>query len=117
MRLQQLAAALAGTAARTGGEAAPAGALPPPQQLLLGSYLLLDGDLFEPLDAEITAAVQRPTKLSPLAPLITADFPWEGTMHMYGSVVVLGPDDHRIYYACNMQAKVVPRETEPTQSR
>ena len=57
------------------------------------------------IDVGIDATVQRPTKLSPLAPIIGPDYPWEGTMHFYGSVVTLAPNDHCIYYACNVQGK------------
>lgn len=76
-----------------------------PQQLHLGTFLLADGDTMEHVDAGIVATVQRPIKRSSTAPLIGPDYPWEGTMHFYGSVVTLAPDDHRIYYACNVQAK------------
>ena len=97
-----------------GGGAGVLGAAgsPPLRRLLLGSYLLADGDLFATKDTGISAAVQRPMKATPLAPLIKPDFPWEGTMHMYGSVVTLAPDDVRIYYACNMRAKAAPKNVD-----
>ena len=34
-----------------------------PRQLLLGAFLLADGDLFAHMDAGISAAVQRPVQL------------------------------------------------------
>jgi hypothetical protein len=76
-----------------------------PQQLLFGSYLIADGEIFESIDHGISASLQRPIKESELAPLIAPEYPWEGTMHFYGSVVTFAPNDHRIYYACNMQPK------------
>ena len=72
------------------------------RQLLTGSYLLADGEVFEHMDRGIEAQVQRPEKVGH-GPVIGPDFKWEATMHMYGSVVVLAPDDHRVYYGCNMQ--------------
>ena len=76
--------------------------VPSPQQLLLGTRLFGDGqDLMARIDAGIHATVQRPTKMSVQAPLIAPDYEWEGSMHMYGSVVAVGPSDHRIYYACD----------------
>ena len=67
--------------------------------------MLADDDTMSHIDVGIDATVQRPTKLSPLAPIIGPDYPWEGTMHFYGSVVTLAPNDHCIYYACNVQGK------------
>jgi hypothetical protein len=89
---------------------------PPPRRLLLGSYLLADGDLFATRDEGISASVQRPIKATPLAPLIKPDYPWEGTMHMYGSVVTLALDDVRIYYSCNMGAKAAPKNADGVSS-
>ena len=67
--------------------------------LLLGTYLLADGEIFETLDPAVRAVVQRPVK-DP-APVLVPEFPWETSMHFYGSAVAVAPNDLRIYYACN----------------
>jgi hypothetical protein len=75
-----------------------------PHQLLFGSYLIADGDIFDNIDQGISASLQRPIKVSEMDPLIRPEYPWEGTMHFYGSVITFSPNDHRIYYACNMES-------------
>ena len=42
------------------------------QQLLLGTFLIADGDLMEWMDPQIDAVVQRPTKVK--SPVITAEY-------------------------------------------
>eukprot|EP00729_Bicosta_minor_P001145 gene1145-15927_t len=78
------------------------------QQLLLGTFLIADGDLMEWMDPQIDAVVQRPTKVK--SPVITAEYPWESTMHMYGSAVTVNTTDHRIYYACNVDGHHSPNK-------
>jgi hypothetical protein len=35
-------------------------------------------------------------------PVLEPLYPWEGTMHFYGTVAQVGPEDLRLYYACNV---------------
>ena len=49
-------------------------------QLKFGPYLVGDGDIFNHLDSCIQNKVHRPTLN--MDPVIVADFPWEGSMHM-----------------------------------
>ena len=44
------------------------------QQLLLGTFLVADGDLMEWMDPQIDAVVQRPTKVTPKRPVISAEY-------------------------------------------
>jgi hypothetical protein len=79
--------------------------LAPATQLQLGSFLLADGDIFTHMDGGIAATLERPTKVSAHGPIIGPEYPWEGTMHFYGSAVTLAEDDHRMYYACDVGGK------------
>ena len=92
-------ASLAGPAAVASATTATAPPTPP-LQLGLGAYLLADGEIFEALDPSVTAEVQRPAK-DP-APVLVPVYPWETTMHFYGSAVQVQDGDLRIYYACNV---------------
>ena len=77
---------------------------PSPAQLLrLGPYLLADGEIFEGLDPVVIASVQRPAK-DP-APVLVPMYPWETTMHFYGSAVAVGPNDLRLYCELSVKAR------------
>eukprot|EP00040_Diaphanoeca_grandis_P034181 m.210707 g.210707 ORF g.210707 m.210707 type:complete len:604 (+) comp33090_c0_seq1:194-2005(+) len=68
-------------------------------QLHLGPYLVADGEIFEHMDARIEAKVIRPNVDRQRA--IVPEWPWESSMHFYGSVISLATET-RMYYACNV---------------